>query len=433
MRPLKKQPVYEDYNYKNWRNKNFVVCLWLTAILPPTYNAILATINAHVLSTPRMASIIAEASILSLCLLTCLLAGGRKRDIVPILLLFFSMVQMLFTSLINETMFPDFFRNMAIIAAFTAVGYRISSEQIRSIFRVVSIIVFLFLLIEILYLPLYVSIFQPASYLQASRGMEEFSLNETGLFANALGFQDRFSFGIFNGPRTSSIFLEQVSLPGFAAVLLIFLLGNWPILNRFEKIIHVSLVLLIVLSNNSRTSSALLVLNAIGYFLYPYFNSRLTALIMPVVLGASFVIVGPVVTATGTDDLVGRLSVTVAHLTNLSASEFIMGSLKYVSRSFDSGYGYLIVSSSLAGLLIFWAYVTLFPKNFTPSQRRVHWGLAVYVYLWLLIGGTAIFTMKTAALLWLVVGNIMLDSTTVNNPRKQRVGKSPIRAETGEL
>lgn len=390
------------------RTQQFTVFLWIATILPPTYNAILAVINARGVTTPRGASVLAEASILLSCLLACFLTGGRKRDIVPILLVFFSLVQMLITSLANERIFPDFVRNMAIIAAFTALGYRCRSSDVRLIFRAVSIVVLLFLIIEVSYLPLYVSIFQPASYLQASRGLEEFSLNETGLFANALGFQDRFSFGIFSGPRTSSIFLEQVSLPGFASVLLIFLLGNWREIGKFEKILHVLLVVLIVLSNNSRTSSALLVMNAIGYFIYPYFSGRLTAMLMPVVLILAFVIVGPVSVATGSDDIIGRLSVTVAHLTNFNAGEFLFGSLDKVAHSFDSGYGYIIASSSIFGLLVFWAYATFFPEDITIEQRRVHWGLAVYVYLWLLIGGTAIFTMKTAALLWLVVGNMIV-------------------------
>lgn len=390
------------------RTQQFTVLLWVATILSPTYNAILAVINARGFTTSRGASVLAEAGILLSCLLACFLTGGRKRDIAPILLAFFSLVQMLITSLANERIFPDFFRNMAIIAAFTALGYRCRSSDVRLIFRVISIVVLVFLLIEMAYLPLYVSIFQPASYLQASRGLEEFSLNETGLFANALGFQDRFSFGIFSGPRTSSIFLEQVSLPGFASVLLIFLLGHWKAIGRFEKILYVSLVALIVLSNNSRTSSALLVFNAVGYFIYPYFSGRLTAMLMPAVLVLSFLIVGPVSVATGTDDIIGRLSVTVAHLTNFGASEFLFGSLDKLAHSFDSGYGYIIASSSIFGLFLFWAYATFFPEDRSTEQRRVHWGLAVYIYLWLLIGGTAIFTMKTAALLWLVVGNMIV-------------------------
>lgn len=408
-------PRSGDDQEKVRRTQIFTVCLWICAVLPSTYNAILAIINAHVASTPRTASIVAEAGILSVCLVACFLSGGRKRDIAPILLLFFSSIQMIFTSLINETPYPDFFRNMAIIAAFTAVGYRSPPEKIISIFRFISIIVFLVLLIEVAYLPLYVSIFQPASYLQASRGLEEFSLNDTGLFANALGFQDRFSFGIFNGPRTSSIFLEQVSLPGFASVLLIYLLGKWGELGKFDRVLHVALVVFIVVSNNSRTSSALIILNAVGYFIYPFFSSRLTAFILPVVLLISFIVVGPVAMATGSDDFIGRLSITVAHLTNLSANEFLLGAMSKVSHSFDSGYGYIIVSSSIVGLFMFWTYVTFVPADKTPSQRRVHWGLAVYVYLWLLIGGTAIFTMKTAALLWLVVGNMMLSSIRVKD------------------
>jgi hypothetical protein len=410
------------------RTQRFKICLWIVAILPSTYNAILAAINAHGVPTPRGAAIVAESSILALCLLACFIAGSRKRDAAPIFLIFFAVVQSIMTSLLNDTIFPDFFRNMAIIAAFTAVGHRSSPEQIRMIFRTVAIIVLVFLLVEMIYLPLYVSIFQPAAYLQASRGVQEFELNDTGLFANALGFQGRFSFGLFSGPRTSSIFLEQVSLPGFASVLLIFLLGNWKEVTWLDKLIHISLVLLIVLSNNSRTSSAMLVINAVGYFIYPYLSGRLTAAIMPVCLAAAFILVGPVVVPLGSDDTLGRLSITVAHFMNFTAGDFLWGSQHEVPHAFDAGYVYLIVSSSIWGLLAFWAYVTFVPADSTPAQRRVHWGLAVYVYLWLMIGGTAIFTMKTAALLWLLVGNMMVARTLPRGEKDgeldQRLGRS---------
>ncbi|MEW9855652.1 hypothetical protein [Novosphingobium sp. M1R2S20] len=404
------EPASRWTRLKAWRAQRFTTCFWVVAILPSTYNAILAAINAQGISTPRSLAVVAEAGILALCLVACVLTGGRKHDMGPILLIFFASIQMTLTSLLFETIYPDFFRNMAIIAAFTAVGYRSSPDSVRLVFRYISLIVFVFLLIELIYLPAYVSIFQPALYLQASRGIEEFSLNETGLFANALGFKDRFSFGIFSGPRTSSIFLEQVSLPGFASVLLIFLLGNWTHIGRFDRSLHTVLIVLIILSNNSRTSSALLAINALGYFIYPYFSGRLTAAIMPFCLAMAFILVGPVTDALGSDDILGRLSITVAHLMNLSVADFLMGSQGMVARSYDSGYVYLIVSSSIWGLLAFWAYVTFVPADRTAEQRRVHWGLAVYAYLWMMIGGTAIFTMKTAALLWLVVGNMVFAS-----------------------
>ncbi|MBB4860967.1 hypothetical protein HNO88_004313 [Novosphingobium chloroacetimidivorans] len=392
---------------EEWRAQRFRLCLWIVAVLPSTYNAILAALNAQGLRSSRAAAVAVEGGILALCMAACFLTGGRRRDLGPILLFFFAAIQAIVTSLINETIYPDFLRNMAIVAAFTAVGYRASWRDIRAVFRILSIIVLVVLLIELIHLPLYVAMFQPASYLQASRGLEEFSLNDTGLFANAVGFQGRFSFGIFQGPRTSSIFLEQVSLPGFASVLLVFLLGNWQRISKSDKALHVILVVLIVLSNNSRTSSALLVINAAGYYAYPYLSGRLTAAIMPICLLTAFIVVGPTAASLGTDDTIGRLSITVADLMNLSASELIFGSLSKVTHAYDSGYNYLIVSSSIWGLLGFWIYLTFVPASQTPAQRRVHWGLAVYIYLWLMIGGTAVFTMKTAALLWLVVGNMV--------------------------
>ncbi|MBD8639447.1 hypothetical protein [Sphingomonas sp. CFBP 13733] len=57
--------------------------------------------------------------------------------------------------------------------------------------------------------------------------MEVSEFNETGLFNNAAGFESRFSFGVFSGARTSSVFLEQVSNANFAGILCVFLVATW--------------------------------------------------------------------------------------------------------------------------------------------------------------------------------------------------------------
>jgi hypothetical protein len=271
---------------------------------------------------------------------------------------------------------------------------RVQSDQLVLIFRIVSTLVLGFLLLEMISLELYVWLFQPAKYLEASRGIRQFELNDTGLFANALGFRDRFSFGVFSGPRTSSLFLEQVSLPGYATVALIFLSAKWQNLQISDRALQIGLILLIVLSNNSRTSAGLLFVIAAGYLL-PVFC-----------LGAAFLIVGPADKAFGSDDLVGRLSVTVANLSLLDVKDYVLGSVAVAAHSYDSGYVYVLVSGSMLGAIALWIYVTLVPGADTIAQRRAHWSLAFYVYVWLLIGGTAIFTMKTAGLLWLLIGHM---------------------------
>ena len=401
----------------------FVFALVAAAILAPTYNGLLAILNAHGLRASRPAAIGAELTILLLCVAGCALSGKRDRDIGPAALMFVSVTIGVFMSLINDTIYPDVIRNIAIICCFTALGYRAPERLVIVIFRSVSLLVLGCLILEISFLEGYVWLFQPAAYLEASRGIQQFELNDTGLFANALGFQDRFNFGVFSGPRTSSLFIEQVSLPGYATVALIFVSSKWFRLTKWDKILQISLILLIVLSNNSRTSAALLIVIAAGFYFFPMVSSRLSFLLPVLCLLAAFMIVGPVESPLGTDDLVGRLSVTVADLSELDIGTYLFGSLERAYHSFDSGYVYVLVSSTIWGCFALWAYITLVPESRSPAQRRAHWGLAFYVYTWLLIGGTAIFTMKTSGLLWLLLGHMVYDPTVTGTTRKRSSGR----------
>ena len=75
-----------------------------------------------------------------------------------------------------------------------------------------------------------------------------------------------------------------------------------------------------------------------------------------------------------------------------------------LGKLMDSGYPYVIYSSTVLGLILHWLYVCFIVPQHTPEQRRCAYGLAVYTFMNLLIGGTAIFSIKVSAVLWLLVG-----------------------------
>jgi hypothetical protein len=275
-------------------------------------------------------------------------------------------------------------------------------------------------LLEICYLQGYVLIFQPEQYFLATRGGEAFEYNDTGLFAGALGYSERFTYGIYDGPRTSSIFLEQVSLAGFSAVLTIYIMGNWSRISVAQKAISVILILGILVTNNTRASSALVFIFITGYFIFHRLPARATWLVGPAVLAGAFILVElfrP--DGSRSDDLLGRLAITVVDLKEMDASTLLLGSLSAARRAYDSGYVFIIASSTIFGLMLFWAYMNIMPAMQTDTQKRIRWAANVYVWAWLLIGGTAIFTMKTSALLWLTVGN--LAAQTASLPVRSRV------------
>lgn len=385
------------------------------------YNALLAFINAHLFRMNTGVVILSEIVVIGLALLVSVQAGLDRYKVASLLFpapfIFIALV----ISLVNETIFPDAVRNILIISAFTALGYSISERGLRACFMTVGIAVTAFLILEISYLEGYVAVFEPAQYLQATRGYEEFEFNETGLFAGALGYEDRFSYGIYSGPRTSSIFLEQVSLAGFAALLSIFLAGNWGQLGWRPRLFYVVLILGILVTNNTRASSALALMFPLGYFIFPRLSPRLTWFIAPALLALAFILVGLLRPEGGTsDDFIGRLAVTVTDLQELSVGSLLFGSLEVARSAYDSGYVYILASSSIFGLLLFWAYVNAMPASRTDDQRRVRWAAGIYIWAWLLIGGTAIFSMKTSSLLWLTVGALAARTAASRNSEQRR-------------
>jgi hypothetical protein len=377
--------------------------VWLT-VLAGLYNALLAIVNAHAVRLGMPHVVASEALILGIGGLIAYRRHGLRPDDWPVLvLLYLFVVIATFLSLLNGFLFADPVRNIAIIAVFVILGRRAEAAEVDRAFLWLTVATLAVLILEMAASAAYVAIFAPASYYEATRGVAKSIYEDTGLFGAATGFASRFSFGIFTDHRTASVFLEQVSLANYASVLCIYLLATWQRLLRGRRILFVATVILILVTNNTRTSSALALVALAGYFLFPLLPRIATLLYAPLVLGIAFVVVGdhPVF---GQDDLAGRLSITVEALRSFTAP-MLLGTAVPRARTFlDTGYGYIIASSTIFGLLSFWFFVAHVVRQRDTAERRTANMLSIYVFANLLIGGTAIFSIKIAAPLWLLIG-----------------------------
>lgn len=376
--------------------------VWLT-LLALGYNALLAIFNAHVAGIGFSAVAASEIVILAACVLV-LLRSGLTPDSANTLWFCCGFLGLaLLVSLLNEKIFVDAFRNALIITIFVCLGRRINFKTLDRTVLVCSTVVLGFLILELSSLTTYAGFFRPAQYFFATRGTEEFELDDSGLFRNALGFAGRFSFGIFDGPRTSSIFLEQVSAANYAGVLCVFLLALWPHLGKWSRLIHASTAILIIVSNNTRTTSILFLVSVMGYWIYPRLPKYLNVLLAPAIICMGVVVYLANPYAAG-DDLVGRIAHTGQIIVKMGFAEYAGMRISELGKLMDSGYPYVIYSSTVLGLILHWLYVCFIVPQHTPEQRRCAYGLAVYTFMNLLIGGTAIFSIKVSAVLWLLVG-----------------------------
>lgn len=366
------------------------------------YNAVLAAANANGAAQSFNSVAVVEFLILGLAAARILTLPRVPTDALPLALLYAGVLCAAYVSLCNGVLSIENLRNVVVIVLFAMIGSRLSERQLQGLFRWLSLVVAAFLVVEIVDTPLYVRIFEPARYYLNTRGIPLFSLDSSGLFRSALGFKGRFSFGL-SSHRTSSIFIEQVSLANYAGVLCIFLISRFPRLTRRDRLLHVSLVVLILLSNDTRTSISLSLVCLAGYVVFPRLAPGAAIAVMPLVLSAGALLTA-VLGASQGDNFRGRISLTIEHLAGFDLDTFLGLRLEVLTAQLDSGYSYLIAGMSVFGLLAFWLFCALAMPERTPEQRRCLIAANLYVFMNLMIGGTAIFSIKVAAPLWVLIG-----------------------------
>lgn len=407
----------ERYGLLHQRVSTWALGLVVCAVL---YNAVLAALNAAGLHQSYGSVALTEAAILAASAVYIVAAKLPVFTPLSVTIVIFGIVMTLYVSFASQGPVLDCARAAAIIGVFTILGSVSTERQIFLVFRILSAGVLAVLLLEIFNTSLFVKIFQPADYYTATRGIEAFSLDDSGLFRNALGFQGRFTFGL-SDHRTASIFIEQVSLANFCGVLIVYLLACHDRLGTSDRLLHITTVVLVLLSNDTRTTSIFALLSVVGVYLYPCLPPRAVFGIMPVIVASGFAVV-QAWGVSSNDDLQGRLSTTVLNLQSLAWTDWLGFGARRLGTYMDSGYPYVVAGSTIYGLLFFWLLLaTALPGNTAP-RRRCLFGLNLYMCSNLMIGGTAVFSIKIAAPLWMLIGymNLRTPATAAAQNRTER-------------
>jgi hypothetical protein len=378
------------------------------AVISVAYNGVLAALLAHGMPIGPSIPAIVEFSLLLIAGLVILNQGLNRSSILPSSLTYFVVVISTFISIKESQIYVVPVRNFLIISIFTIVGGQCSITTVKKIFFYSCIIVLITLIFEVTRLDDYVKFFEPGRYFSLTRGMSE-SEYSGGLSAGTIAFKGRFSLGLYSGPRTSSIFLEQVSINCFAIVIAIYLMTFFLTLKKSEVTLYAGTVFLILATNNARMALIASIIFAVGYPIFPRLPNYLHVVLMPLIIASLFITFAMIPTAGG-DDLVGRMTTTYDLLTSMDINDISFGSISGTARSFDSGYAFIIYSTTLLGLVFVWLYVGMVIPQVDALSRRCAWGISIYFSIWLLVGGTGTFSMKTAPLLWILVGFVRSQS-----------------------
>ncbi|MFS2152202.1 hypothetical protein [Rhizobium sp. Rhizsp42] len=380
------------------------------SVLGVTYNAILAFINHNIMPLTPTAVVMSEILILAYSFGYILKKGIFEEDIIPLGYLLATIVLTVYVMVINKAGYIDHLRNVLIIFAFTVLGRWSNERTLRLAFKICCITVLAVLVCEIISTPAYVALVHPAEYFQNTRGVPPATYSDAGLFRGALGFEGRFSFGLIDH-RSSSIFLEQVSLANFCGVMVIYLVSFANRITLFDRLIFVTTIVLILVTNDTRTMLIFAIVSAAGYVIYPFIPKIFNFLMMPGIVMVGFIIHAFKPNAHD-DDFVGRISGTIRNIIAMDLPATMGLELDKATTFVDSGYVYITYGATVFGLILFWLFVSFYPAGQTPNQKRLCHSLSLFMFLNLMIGSTAIFSMKTAGLGWLLVGFLKFNEGT---------------------
>ncbi|MDM9646925.1 hypothetical protein [Rhizobium sp. S163] len=380
------------------------------SVLGVTYNAILAFINHNIMPLTPTAVVLSEILILAYSFGYILKKGIFEEDIIPLGYLLATIVLTVYVMVINKAGYIDHLRNVLIIFAFTVLGRWSNERTLRLAFKICCVTVLAVLVCEIVSTPAYVALVHPAEYFQNTRGVPPATYSDAGLFRGALGFEGRFSFGLIDH-RSSSIFLEQVSLANFCGVMVIYLVSFANRITLFDRLIFVTTIVLILVTNDTRTMLIFAIVSAAGYVIYPFIPKIFNFLMMPGIVMVGFIIHAFKPNAHD-DDFVGRISGTIRNIIAMDLPATMGLELDKATTFVDSGYVYITYGATVFGLILFWLFVSFYPAGQTPNQKRLCHSLSLFMFLNLMIGSTAIFSMKTAGLGWLLVGFLKFNEGT---------------------
>lgn len=208
--------------------------------------------------------------------------------------------------------------------------------------------------------------------------------------------------GVLGAHRTSSIFLEPVSLGNFAVILLAWVLSNsWMVMKKSALALGLAALLMIVLSDSR--FGLLMAAMLLAYRLVPMPVFRWVAPALPFALLAAILAVAVLLPGEG-DNVFGRVSASGQALLRFDGAR-LMGIDSPVPGFGDMGYAYVL---SRFGVLQVIAMVFLLFLIPAPSVRseRFRGLIVLYFFSSLAISGTSVFALKTAGLMWFLFGTL---------------------------
>ena len=374
--------------------------LALVVLAAIVFNFVLCFVNANIFRTSAAVVMLAEVVLVAIALFIA--AGARTLDLSMILLVF--LAYMVLLGALQGGFDPKPARDIVIPLVFYFAALRAGSPRMGD--RIVTAAVAIVLVVglfEYLFLKQYTKYFDILGY-YISRGSVHSAAAELAggdrLFASGMRYEGRTLRPFLGEHRVSSVFLEPVSVGNFGAICF-----AWIVLRHWRRPAQMALRLVPVLAvfvfADARFGLTVSLLSLLIFPLARFVGRPLLAL-TPLLVVLGLATAGFLYPDTAWDNTTrGRLLLSGQMLSNLSPMEAfaLVRTDRFVS---DSGYVYTFVKIGAAGFFMLWALYSFAPAASSASWRfRVF--IAAYITLLLTISNS-IYSIKTAALAWYLVG-----------------------------
>lgn len=385
---------------------------WLSGLLiiaAITFNALLCFVNTHVAPISNAYVVGSEAIIITVTILACYRFIDPKYALIITTIIVYTAVLAFLRALISpdEGMNLKVARDFLIPVIFFLFGKGANNIKVADrIVYVATTIILIFAVFEFVSLDAFLKVFSVVDYYVARGTLD--AADPSLQWANGLMMsgmrppdQGRELLSFLGGHRVSSLFLEPIGLGNFGCLIAFWAIARSRMEHRLRLWSIAAGIVLIVLSD-TRFNASFFVL---GVFLL-LVSPRLTT---PVVVVLPFVAMAALYIAAASalpQDLLlqglslkDRLLYSGGVLLKFDLSNWI--GVK-ASQTFDSGYAYVISNVGLLGFTAFWLwFMTLSGRSRAFYAFR---NTAAVYFAALFCISASQFTIKTAALLWFLMG-----------------------------
>ncbi|MFT4098392.1 MAG: surface polysaccharide polymerase [Rhodoblastus sp.] len=391
---LRAGAIDENAQPQDWRS-SALVAIVLGAIL---FNFALCFVNTNLFRTGAGIVIGCEIALIGA---TLALLGLRAFDLFVILGVYVAYT--LFLAALQGSFDPKPARDLMIPVIFYFAARELGSREDGD--RLVWAAIWIVLgvgLFEYAFLKQFVRLFDILGY-YVSRGTVQAAAAEISgdrLFASGMRYEGRTLLPMLGEHRVSSVFLEPVSVGNFGAICF-----SWIVLREWGRplrmIVRLAPVIAIFTLADARFGLSVSLLS-VGAFAFARVTGRVIVAATPFAIIIALAWVGYTWPDVAWDNtLRGRILLSGQFLSKLDAAD-VFALVPNFAFTADSGYAYTLVKIGLAGFAAMWFLFAMAPARDDASWRyRVF--VAIYVTL-LLVISNSIYSIKTAALLWYLVG-----------------------------